>query len=148
MIMLKENKNHPLTKNASPDSKSAEVTSRRRRTAWRTCSRAGSTIWRSRCCPGLTASRRGSWGCATRRSSAAKWSPPSPPCTRGSPTWRKVVRHERRRKKIRPVLFHLSFSAHNVKVSYNVAVIHMNGAFFKCKKGRILLLGLKRKLLH
>lgn len=73
------------------NSNSAEVTTRCRRTASKTCSKVKSTTWRSRCCPEWTASRRGSPGCATRRSSAGEWSPPSRPFTRGSPTWRKVV---------------------------------------------------------
>ena len=74
------------------DSNSAEVTTRCRRTASKTCSKVRSTTWRSRCCPEWTASRRGSPGCATRRSSVGEWSPPSRLSTRGSPTWRKVAK--------------------------------------------------------
>lgn len=62
---------------------------------------------------------------------------------KGSPTG-----EENQKKTYGHFCFISLFPAHHMKVSFHFAVIHANGPFLKCKKGHILLLGRKKKLLH
>lgn len=63
---------------------------------------------------------------------------------KGSPAWEEKEKGEGK-KKHSQVYFISLFLLTTRKASFHFAVLHTNGAFFffKCKRGRVLLLGLK-----